>query len=237
MTDRPLHLDAWRRLRATPSSSAAAPPGLSAALVLGRANKRVLVLDDGPAGERRVPGRRRTARPGSGDAGRPAPQRAAAARGARRTSTVRHGAVAGRRADGGRVRGDADGRGAASAPMRSCSRTGCATTRRRCPGSRRSGDGRCSTARSATAGRCATGPWRCTAAAPAPSSSALVLAGWSNDVVLCTDGAPDPGGALLAAAGVRVRTEPIARLAGNDGRLDADRVLARPGRARARRCS
>ena len=49
--------------------------------------------------------------------------------------------------------------------------------------------------------------------------SALVLAGWSNDVVLCTDGAPDPGGALLAAAGVRVRTEPIARLAGNDGRL------------------
>jgi thioredoxin reductase len=49
--------------------------------------------------------------------------------------------------------------------------------------------------------------------------SALVLAGWSNDVVLCTDGAPDLGGALLAAAGVRVRTEPIARLAGNDGRL------------------
>jgi len=49
--------------------------------------------------------------------------------------------------------------------------------------------------------------------------SALVLAGWSDDVVLCTDGAPDPGGALLAAAGVRVRTEPIARLAGRDGRL------------------
>jgi thioredoxin reductase len=49
--------------------------------------------------------------------------------------------------------------------------------------------------------------------------SALVLAGWSNDVVLCTDGAPDPGGAVLAEAGVRVRTEPIARLAGNDGNL------------------
>src|SRR5689334_5897799 len=30
--------------------------------------------------------------------------------------------------------------------------------------------------------------------------SALVLAGLSDDVVLCTDGAPDPGGALLAAA-------------------------------------
>ena len=38
--------------------------------------------------------------------------------------------------------------------------------------------------------------------------------------MLCTDGAPDPGGPLLAAAGVRVRTdELIARLAGNDGRL------------------
>jgi len=49
--------------------------------------------------------------------------------------------------------------------------------------------------------------------------SALLLAGWSNDVVLCTDGAPDPGGTLLAAAGVRVRTEPIARLCGSDGRL------------------
>jgi thioredoxin reductase len=49
--------------------------------------------------------------------------------------------------------------------------------------------------------------------------SALVLAGWSNDVVLCTDGAPDPGGALLAEAGVRVRTEPIERLSGHAGRL------------------
>src|SRR3954470_4414533 len=56
-------------------------------------------------------------------------------------------------------------------------------------------------------------------AGPGAVRSALVLAGWSNDVVLCTDGAPDPGGAMLAAAGVRVRTAPIARLAGTDGRL------------------
>src|SRR3954471_10947883 len=54
---------------------------------------------------------------------------------------------------------------------------------------------------------------------PGAVRSALVLASWSNDVVLCTDGAPDPGGALLATAGVRVRTEPIARLAGNARRL------------------
>jgi thioredoxin reductase len=55
---------------------------------------------------------------------------------------------------------------------------------------------------------------------PSAVRSVMVLAGWSNDVVLCTDGAPDPGGALLAAAGVRVRTEPIARLAASDGRLE-----------------
>ena len=54
---------------------------------------------------------------------------------------------------------------------------------------------------------------------PGAVRSALVLAGWTDDVVLCTDGAPDPGGDLLAAAGVRVRTEPIARLAGSEGRL------------------
>jgi thioredoxin reductase len=55
---------------------------------------------------------------------------------------------------------------------------------------------------------------------PAAVRSALVLASWSNDVVLCTDGAPDPGGEVLAAAGVRVRTEPIARLAGRNGSLE-----------------
>ena len=54
---------------------------------------------------------------------------------------------------------------------------------------------------------------------PGAVRSALVLAGWSNDVVLCTDGAPDPGGEMLAAAGVRVRTEPVLRLAGRGGRL------------------
>jgi len=54
---------------------------------------------------------------------------------------------------------------------------------------------------------------------PRAVRSALVLAGWTDDVVLCTDGAPDPGGVVLAQAGVRVRTEPIARLTGEDGRL------------------
>src|ERR687889_239615 len=57
------------------------------------------------------------------------------------------------------------------------------------------------------------------ASGPGSVRSALLLANWSNDVLLCTDGAPDPGGELLAAAGVRVRTEPIARLTGAGGRL------------------
>jgi thioredoxin reductase len=55
---------------------------------------------------------------------------------------------------------------------------------------------------------------------PAAVRSALVLAGWSNDVVLCTDGGPAVDHETLAAAGVRVRTEPIARLVGTDGRLE-----------------
>ena len=87
----------------------------------------------------------------------------------------------------------------------------------RFPGSRSCGDGRCSTARFATAGKCASSLWRSTAAAERVRS-AVVLAGWSNDVVLCTTARPTRRRAA-AAAGVRVRTEPIARLAGNDGRL------------------
>ena len=53
--------------------------------------------------------------------------------------------------------------------------------------------------------------------------SAVVVSGWSSDVVLLTDGPArlgDSGRALLDAAGVRVREEPIRRLTGNDGRLD-----------------
>ena len=64
---------------------------------------------------------------------------------------------------------------------------------------------------------------------PGAVRSALVLAGWSNDVVLCTDGAPEPVGELLAAAGVRLRTS--LRPARGTRPARADRVLARPGRA------
>jgi thioredoxin reductase len=56
---------------------------------------------------------------------------------------------------------------------------------------------------------------------PEAARSALVVAGWSRDVVLCTDGPAHLNGerAALARAGVRVREEPIRELAGRDGRL------------------
>jgi thioredoxin reductase len=53
--------------------------------------------------------------------------------------------------------------------------------------------------------------------------SALVVSGWSSDIILLTDGPAslgEGGRELLAAAGVRIREEPIRRLAGGEGWLD-----------------
>ena len=56
---------------------------------------------------------------------------------------------------------------------------------------------------------------------PAAARSAIVLSGWSNDVALLTDGPANLDGerAVLASAGVNIREEPITELAGRDGRL------------------
>jgi thioredoxin reductase len=58
---------------------------------------------------------------------------------------------------------------------------------------------------------------------PQVVQSALVVSGWSSDVVLLTDGPArfdDTARQSLAAAGVRIREEPIRSLAGHEGRLD-----------------
>jgi thioredoxin reductase len=64
----------------------------------------------------------------------------------------------------------------------------------------------------------------------AAAQSALNLVGWSNDVVLLTDGPSRLNGerAVLEAAGVRVREEPIRALSGADGRLERIEFIAGP---------
>jgi thioredoxin reductase len=56
---------------------------------------------------------------------------------------------------------------------------------------------------------------------PEAARSALVVSGWSRDVVLLTDGPARLNGerSALERAGVRVREEPIRQLVGGDGWL------------------
>jgi thioredoxin reductase len=218
MTDRLHHLDAWRSAPYDAVIVGGGPAGLSAALVLGRATKRVLVVDDdrpanavsdgvgGLLGHDRV---------------KPADLRESGRRQLAEHANVeiRHGAVA----DVERTRGrfvvtPADGPAARAHAI--VLAHGLRYDPPALPGI------------GALWGRsvfhCAfcdgwevrDRPLAIRGSGAAAVRSALVLAGWSNDVVLCTDGAADPGGAVLAAAGVRVRSEPIARLAGTDGRLE-----------------
>ena len=212
MTDRLHHLDAWRSTPYDAVVVGGGPAGLSAALVLGRARKRVLVVDsDRPAN---------AVSQGVGgllghDRVKPADLRASGRRQleAHANVEVRHDAVE----DAERVRDQFVLRPADGPPVRAHALVLAHGLRYEPP---------------ALAGieslwgqsvfHCAfcdgwevrDRPLAFHGGGPGAVRSALVLAGWSNDVVLCTDGAPDPGGPALAAAGVRVRTEPIARLAG-----------------------
>jgi thioredoxin reductase len=65
---------------------------------------------------------------------------------------------------------------------------------------------------------------------PEAARSAMVVAGWSSDVVLCTDG---PSRLTwereeLRRAGVRLREEPIRELVGRNGKLDRIEFLSGP---------
>ena len=68
----------------------------------------------------------------------------------------------------------------------------------------------------------------------AASALALSLTFWSPDVLLCTGGAelPDGAAARLEAAGVKMREDPVLRLEGRDGLLD--RVVFEEGEPAAR---
>jgi thioredoxin reductase len=69
---------------------------------------------------------------------------------------------------------------------------------------------------------------------PSAVDSALMLSGWSRDVVLCTDGPAELAGQdnTLARAGVRVREEPIRALVGHDGRLSRIEFVDGPAEQR-----
>ncbi len=217
MTDRLHHLDAWRNTRYDAVIVGGGPAGLSAALVLGRARKRVLVVDnDRPAN---------AASQGVGgllghDRVKPADLRASGRRQLEQHANVelRHGAVE----DAERIRDGFVVRPTDGPPVRTHAIVlahGLRYDPPPLPGIE------ALWARSVFHCAFCDGwevrdrPLAFHGSGAGAVRSALVLAAWSNDVVLCTDGAPDPGGALLAEAGVRVRTEPIARLAGNDGGL------------------
>jgi len=217
MTHRPLALAAWRTAPYDAVIVGGGPAGLSAALVLGRANKRVLVVDnDRPAN---------AVSQGVGgllghDRVKPADLRRSARRQLEEhlNVEVRHGAVED-------VEAIADGflvMPTDAAPIRAHAIVlahGLRYDPPPLPGIEPLWGRSVFHCAFCDGWEVRDRPLALHASGPGAVRSALVLAGWSNDVVLCTDGAPDPGGALLAAAGVRVRTEPIARLAGSDGRL------------------
>jgi thioredoxin reductase len=217
MTDRFHHLDAWRAAPYDAVIVGGGPAGLSAALVLGRARKRVLVVDnERPAnavsqGVGGLLGHDRVKPADLRDSGRRQLQELA-------TVELRYGAVeAAERTRSGFMLRPTEG-----PPVRAHAIVLAHGLRYDPPPL---------AGIEALWGRsvfhCAfcdgwevrDRPLAFLGSGVGAVRSALVLAGWSNDVVLCTDGAPDPGGAVLAEAGVRVRTEPIARLAGHDGRL------------------
>src|SRR5204863_4047871 len=69
---------------------------------------------------------------------------------------------------------------------------------------------------------------------PDAARSALVVSGWSKDVVLCTDGPARLDGEWepLLRAGVRVREEPVRELASIGGELERIQFASGPDEPR-----
>ena len=218
MSDRLHHLDAWRNAAYDAVIVGGGPAGLSAALVLGRARKRVLVVDnDRPAN---------AVSQGVGgllghDRVKPADLRDSGQRQLEEHANVelRHGSVE----DAARIRDVFVVKATNGPPVRAHAIVlahGLRYDPPPLPGIKELWGRSVFHCAFCDGWEVRERPLALHGSGPSAVRSAVVLAGWSNDVVLCTDGAPEPGDALLAAAGVRVRTEPIARLAGNDGRLE-----------------
>ena len=217
MTDRLHHLDAWRSTPYDAVIVGGGPAGLSAALVLGRARKRVLVVDsDRPAN---------AVSQGVGgllghDRVKPADLRERGRRQLAEHANVefRHGAIE----HAERIRDMFAITATGGPPVRAHAIVlahGLHYDPPRLPGIRPLWGRSVFHCAFCDGWEVRDRPLAFHGSGPGAVRSALVLAGWTDDVVLCTDGAPDPGGVVLAQAGVRVRTEPIARLTGEDGRL------------------
>jgi len=69
---------------------------------------------------------------------------------------------------------------------------------------------------------------------PAAAKSALLVSAWTRDVLLCTDGPANLNGErrALVEAGVAIREEPIRELVGDDGRLREIRFTSGPAAPR-----
>jgi thioredoxin reductase len=231
MTTALYHLDAWRSAKYDAVIVGGGPAGLSAALVLGRARKRVLVVDnDRPANavSQGVGGLLGHDRPKPGEL-----------RAAGRAQLHEHDSVAVRAGDVTRAQHigngfviELDGMAVRSdtivlahglrydppalpgiAPLWGTSVFHCPF----CDG----WDVR-------------DRPLALYGRGPAAVRSALFLTGWSSDVVLCTDGPADLGPECIAldVAGVRVRDERITNLAGVGGHLQRIEFAAGPAEIR-----
>src|SRR3954454_7782587 len=203
MTDQLHHLDAWRHAPYDAVIVGGGPAGLSAALVLGRARKRILVVDDdrpanavsqgvgGLLGHDRV---------------KPAELRGS---GRRALEEDGNGEIRPRDVQDGYPTADGFVVTPTDAAPVSAHAIVLAHGLRYAPPPLPGSEARWGR----SVFHCAfcdgwevrDRPLALHGSGPGAVRSALMLAGWSNDVVLCTDGAPDPGGTLLAGAGVRVR--------------------------------